>query len=333
MATTVNNAFSEFMKDTINLDPDIVSAARKSRDNLLANISEFDNKDDFFDLYDGYNVHFGSFARKTKCRELDDIDLMIGISANGATYNTNDPWDDMKIIASTSNQAQKDCTRADGTLNSTQVSNKFKKKLESVREYSRSEVRRNGEAIILNLKSKDWSFDVVPCFHTTVESNGRSYYLIPNGNGNWRKTAPDKDKEHVTNTDQSKDGRVLELIRLCKKWNKVKNATTLPSYLLETMIINFADSQTELNQWIDFRFRDALKYISDNILSSVYDMKEIQGDINSLGFSDRVTLQQKALNDYNKANEAWQQENVKNHKEAIKKWGEIFGSDFPKYSE
>lgn len=49
MATTVNNAFSEFMKDTINLDPDIVSAARKSRDNLLANISEFDNKDDFFD--------------------------------------------------------------------------------------------------------------------------------------------------------------------------------------------------------------------------------------------------------------------------------------------
>ena len=74
MATTVNNAFSEFMKNTINLDSDIVSAARISRDNLLNNISEFDNNDDFFDLYNGYNVHFGSFARKTMCRELDDID-------------------------------------------------------------------------------------------------------------------------------------------------------------------------------------------------------------------------------------------------------------------
>lgn len=80
MATTVNSAFSEFMKDIVNLDPDIVSAARASRDNLLENIAEFDNQTDFFDLYDGFNVHFGSFARKTKCRELDDIDLMIGIA-------------------------------------------------------------------------------------------------------------------------------------------------------------------------------------------------------------------------------------------------------------
>ena len=44
MATTVNIAFSEFMKDIVNLDPDIVSAARTSRDNLLENIAEFDNE-------------------------------------------------------------------------------------------------------------------------------------------------------------------------------------------------------------------------------------------------------------------------------------------------
>lgn len=331
MAATVNIAFSEFMKDIVNLDPDIVSAARTSRDNLLENIAEFDNKDDFFDLYDGFNVHFGSFARKTKCRELDDIDLMIGIAANGATYNADDSWDNVRITASTTNQAQKDCTRDDGTLNSTMVSNKFKKKLESVREYSRSEVRRSGEAVILNLKSKDWSFDIVPCFHTVTESDGRAYYLIPNGQGNWKKTDPKKDKEHVTSTNQSKDGRVLELVRLCKKWNRVKNAKTLPSYMLETMIVNFADSQTELSQWIDLRFRDALKYIADHIMSPVYDMKEIQGDINNLSFSDKWILQQKAQADYEKACVAWQDEKENNHKEAIKKWGEIFGSDFPTY--
>lgn len=331
MATTVNNAFDEFMKDNVNLDPDVVSAARASRDNLLDNIAEFDNKDDFFDLCDGFNVHFGSFARRTKCKELDDVDLMIGIAANNATYNSDDPWNNVRITASTSNAAQKDCTRDDGTLNSTQVSNKFKKKLEAVREYSRSEVRRNGEAIILNLKSKDWSFDIVPCFHTVVESNGRDYYLIPNGDGNWKKTAPDKDKDHVTNTNQSKDGRVLELVRICKKWNKVKNAKTLPSYMLETMIINFADSQTELSQWIDLRFRDALKYIADHIMSPVYDMKEIQGNINDLDFSDKWSLQRKAQADYDKACDAREQESAGNQKDAIKKWGEILGSDFPTY--
>lgn len=131
MATTVNNAFSEFMKNIVNLDADVVSNARSSRDNLLENIAEFDNADDFFNLYQGFNVHYGSFARKTKCRELDDIDLMIGISANGATYNSSDPWDDVRMTASTNNSAQLDCMRDDGTLNSTKVINKFKKKLEN----------------------------------------------------------------------------------------------------------------------------------------------------------------------------------------------------------
>ena len=81
MATTVNNAFEEFMRDIINLDKDTVSAARISRDNLLSNIAEFSEEDGFFTLCSEYNEHFGSFARKTKCRKLDDIDLMIGISA------------------------------------------------------------------------------------------------------------------------------------------------------------------------------------------------------------------------------------------------------------
>ena len=39
------------MKDIVNLDPDIVSAARASRDNLLENIAEFDNQTDFFSTY------------------------------------------------------------------------------------------------------------------------------------------------------------------------------------------------------------------------------------------------------------------------------------------
>ena len=330
MATTVNNAFDEFMKDIVNLDSDVVSKARESRDNLLENIAEFDGEDGFFDLYEGYNVHFGSFARKTKCRELDDIDLMIGIAANGATYNSSDSWDDVHITASTTNQAQKDCTWEDGTLNSTQVINKFKSKLKHVREYSRSDIHKSGEAVVLNLTSKDWSFDIVPCFHTVTESNGRSYYLIPNGKGNWKKTDPLKDKEHVTNTNKDKEGRVLELIRLCKKWNNVKKATTIPSYLLETMIINYCDSQTTLSQFIDYRFRDTLKYIADNIMNSVSDMKEIQGDINTLSDSDKSKLKEKANNDYQKACDASNAE-TKDQEKAIKLWGEILGGDFPTY--
>lgn len=319
MAKTVNTAFSEFMSNTVNLDADIVSNARKSRDNPLSNIAEFSNKDGLFSLCDDFNVHFGSFARKTKCRELDDIDLMIGIAANDATYNSSDPWDNVRITANTNDIAQRACINDDGTLDSTKVVNKFKKTLEGVREYTRSDIHRSGEAVVLNLKSKEWSFDIVPCFHTVIENNGRDYYLIPNGKGRWKKTDPLKDKEHVTATNQAKDGRLLELIRLVKRWNKTRNSGSIPSYLLETLVVYHADSVSELSQYIDFRFRDALKYIADNILSPVPDMKDIQGDINSLSTLSKFTLQIRAQADYEKASKAWEYEKSGDHETAIKK--------------
>lgn len=73
MATTVNNAFSEFMKNIVNLDADVVSNARSSRDNLLENIAEFDNADDFFNLYQGFNVHYGSLLAKQNAVNLTTL--------------------------------------------------------------------------------------------------------------------------------------------------------------------------------------------------------------------------------------------------------------------
>lgn len=333
MANTVNKAFEEFMKNTVNLDPSIVSAARKSRDNLLDNIAEFSGKDGFFKLWKDMNIQFGSFARKTKCRELDDIDLMICINAEGATYeNFWNTWDNIYIHASSDNDAQKSCIDDYNHLSSTKVLNLFKKKLEELPEYSRSEINRHGEAIVLNLKTKDWSFDIVPCFHTVQESDGRSYYLIPNGNGDWKKTDPAIDRDHIIQTNQSHDGKVLELIRLAKKWNKVKNAHTMPSYLLETMIINYCDSVSDLNKFIDVRFKNVLKYIEENIGGVVNDLKGIQGDINTLRLADRMIIANKAKEDCSKASSAIYYETTqKDMNKSISKWGEIFGSDFPTY--
>jgi hypothetical protein len=332
MAITVNTAFSEFMKDIVNLDPDTTRNARDSRDNLLANIAEFDDKDDFFDLCESFNVHFGSFARRTKCRELDDIDLMIGIAANGASYFENDPWDNTRITASKTNSAQVACTSSNGTLNSTLVINKFKKKLENVREYQRSEINKRGEAVVLNLISKDWSFDIVPCFHTVEENDGRAYFLIPNGSGGWKKTDPTIDREAVSTANQNLDGRVLELIRIMKRWNKTKRANTIPSYLLEALMLDYCKTKTELSQYIDLRFKDALLYVVNNINWDVNDPKSIQGNINTLSAYDKLVLQKKAKEDYDKACEAASFETKdKDHQKSINKWGEIFGQDFPTY--
>lgn len=82
MAKTVDAAFSEFMDSIVNLETKQAKTARESRDNLISNICGFTGADDFFNVYKEHNLKYGSFARHTKIKPLDDIDLMICFSAS-----------------------------------------------------------------------------------------------------------------------------------------------------------------------------------------------------------------------------------------------------------
>ncbi len=82
MASTVNAAFTEFLRDKVNLNSVKTMTSRTSRDNLLSNITGFSGDPDFFNVYTERNLKFGSFARCTKIRPLDDIDLMICFTAS-----------------------------------------------------------------------------------------------------------------------------------------------------------------------------------------------------------------------------------------------------------
>lgn len=331
MAKYVNEAFKEFMDEVVNLDPDVVSDAKDSRDNLIENIKEFDN-DDFFHLYNEIHIEFGSFARKTKMRPLDDIDLMIGISADGATYNSFDSWEDVRVTASKTSTIQQNCTNVDGLLNSTMVLNMFKDKVAGLREYSRSELHRNGEAVTLNLKSREWAFDIVPCFQTVVEENGRNYYLIPNGKGGWQKTDPRRDRDFVYRVDSKHNGKVKPLVRLCKKWFEVKKFSTPASYLMETLIVRYCDQEESLNDYIRYRFINFLYYLKDAINNDVQDMKDIQDNINQISKADKEKISERAKLDNEKAYSAYIAETKEyDHEKAINLWGEVFGQDFPTY--
>ena len=327
MATTVNNAFDEFMKNTVNLDSDKTSMARKSRDNLIDNINEFSGDDDFFSAYEEKNLKFGSFARKTKIRELDDIDLMICLSAEG-TRTYSESVDCIYIIGNDSDKENRLLIDETKYLNSTKVINRFVSKLADLNDYSKAEMHKNHEAATLKLKSYTWNFDIVPCFYTDT-----NFYLIPNGNGNWKKTDPRIDNERATSINQKHNGRLLELIRLTKYWNNRKVTIKMGSYLLECMILNrYKDKDTSKNWWIDLEFRNLLKYLSSTILQEVNDPKGIQGNLNTFCYNDRCKISNALLNAYNKAVEASNFEST-DQKKAITKWREIFGDDFPEYTD
>ena len=108
---------------------------------------------------------------------------------------------------------------------------------------------------------------------------------------------------------------------------------TMSSYLLETMILNYYEGQSsKANQFVHNEFSNIMAYLYHNIMGDVDDPKGIQGNINSLTYDERTKIKNKAAIDYNVAIAAREFEQNKDMKASIGKWGEVFGSEFPKYN-
>jgi len=332
MAKTVNGAFDVFLRDTVNLDPEQTNKARSSRDWLVGQIQSFSVGDDKFPQnYTDKNIFFGSFSRRTKKRPLDDIDIMICLNANGCTYKELPD----KIEINTS----KDSTRFleyvnEGTnvLNSRKLINAFISKLSKIDQYKKSEIKRNQEAATLNLTSYDWIFDIVPCFFTAEDANKKTYYIIPDGSGNWKKTDPRLDNERLVNVNSKHNGNVLNVIRAVKYWNNRPTMPTMPSYLLENMILEYySERSTPASQYVDVELVNIFNDIYTRVYKVVNDPKGIQGNLNKLTAEEKKKISDRALVDYKKAKEARIFETENKQSDSINKWKEIFGDKFPKY--
>ena len=265
MAKTVISAFNEFLKNTVNLDPDETKTARRSRDWLVDQIESFPNKDGSFPrLYSDKHIFYGSFARRTKIRELDDIDIMICLMAEGSKYY--EGGDGIIITVPDSAERLKIlCDSGTNFLNSRKVINVFVSQLKTIPQYGSADIKRNMEAAILNLVSYVWSFDIVPCFFTTPDPLDRTYYVIPDGYGKWKKTDPRKDRDRVSNVNTNHSNNVLNIIRVLKYWNKRPTMPSMSSYLLETLIVYYYENCSGIaGSYVDIEIPNLLNYISSN---------------------------------------------------------------------
>lgn len=328
MAKTVDSAFQEFNSNTVNLVSDRTTKARSSRDWLISQIETLPDKvDDFPELYDGKHIKFGSFARNTKIKPLDDIDLIITINAKASKYHTYKygklyyltPGDD-------ADKLKKFCDD-NGYINSRKIINILVSSLSKIEQYKSADIHRKQEAATLNLTSYEWNFDIVPAFYT---DNG--YYLIPDGNGHWKATDPRVDQDRASRINIKHAGKILQIIRTLKYWNLRASMPTIGSYLFENIILTYFDGQPEISDYIDFNLVNFWGYLQTGIYNSFLDPKGFQGELNNLSVEDKMKISAKATNVVKKGNEAIRIETKeKNQEKAINKWREIFGDDFPMY--
>ena len=333
MAYSVISAFNEFQKDYVNLAVADTRKAITSRDWLVGQVRAFPDRDmNFPILYPEKDIFYGSFARKTKKRPLDDIDIMICLHAQGGNYS--EASNGIEIhVADGAASLKKLCYDGTNILNSRKVVNKFVSLLSAVPQYDKAEIKRNQEAATLKLTSYEGNFDIVPCFYTAEDYLGHTYYLIPDGYGNWKKADPRKDRDRVESTNRRHNGKVLNAIRILKYWNRRPTMPSISSYLIENIILDFYDSFSTgiASEYVDLEIPKLFLHIRNSIYGAVNDPKGIQGNINKLSSEDKSKIWDRANNDYNKATEARQRESDGDHNSSINKWREIFGGDFPAY--
>lgn len=331
MARTVIEAFEVFLRDTINLDSGQTGVAKRSRDWLMDRIAEFPDNDATFPLlYPAKHIFFGSFERKTKKRPLDDIDIMIGLFAQGAVY---DEVGETLYLSTTNTNSPLYALRDDSGkyINSRRVINKFVTALSGLHHYRKAEIGRRGEAAILSMQTYDWNFDIVPCFFTNAEWNGRQYYIIPDGNGHWKKTDPRIDRDRVRRLVALRGSKILDSIRLMKYWNNRPTMPTMPSYMLENMILDYYESNV-CGNYPDWETAYLINYIQGAIFKPVTDPKGVQGDLNGLSSAEQIAISVRCLMDLPKCQAARDHEGRQEMRLALQKWREVYGSDFPLYT-
>lgn len=333
MPYTVNTSFDTYRSICVDLDPEQVKTARKSRDYLVGQIKAIADNDPSFPKTVGQYKPFGSFARSTKVRPLDDIDLLFFLNGRGTSISMqgdNRCW--LKVDTSIT-PTLKPYLDDYGYLNSTKVLNKFKSSLAFVPNYRKADIKRNGVAVVLGLSSYDWVFDIVPSFPVNnYADTATDYYIIPDGSGEWMRTDPRRDQDLITEVNQKHNKLLLPVIRLIKYWNTYRySPPSLSSYYLETMIITgLRYSFSSLTS-----IKSAIPIVFSNLRSAVLtpcpDPKGLGANLEvGVDWDTRKKVSEAAGDMASYANLALDAENRSDHKTAIGYWAKIF-PNFPSY--
>jgi len=327
-SVTAARAFDTFRQNLVDLNRDKAKKARQSRVYLQEQLVKIAKDFPEFPCLTGDFMPFGSFARKTKIRPLDDVDMLVILNGQDAQV-WKSSWDEYTFLVRVTGDLSplRPYTDENGWVNSTKILNQFKNGLKKVPNYQKSEIKRTGVAVVLNLRSYEWSFDVVPALPVGDGSVSTFYYLIPNGGGNWMRTDPRIDRKLVTEANLNQNGYLLPLIRLIKYWNANSHAAPkLSSYYLETLLINaFRYGCPEISTSIRWSVPEALRQLSSGVLNGCPDPKSLGPNLDAdMDWQTKQKVYNAARERAQFAEYALYYEQQGDHQEAIKWWSYVF---------
>jgi len=339
--STVKGAFKKFQSYIVDLEQTTTEIGRASQEYLFKQVKKLSKNHSNFPRLKGNYIPFGSFARKTKIRPLNDIDLLLLLNGRGISvelsyrqkasgYGVN-MTAVCRVKITDIHSPLLSFADNKGYVNSIKILNRIKYHLASVPNYQKAEKNRRMQAVTLNLKSHPWRFDIVPAIPIHDYQDKVTHFLIPDGYGNWIRTNPKIDAKSLTSVNAKHKGELLPVLRLLKYWNKRKHKPSLSSYYFETLVVQTFQYAPEITSYpaaLEYFFHHCSSYI----MSSCPDPKRLGEALDANVSWDTKQKILKALkNAASHASHAMMAESKNDQKTAIYWWKKVFGSEFPDY--
>jgi len=341
-AKSVSQCFEDLLVDSINIPDGIRTTASTSQQNLRKFLQDECERDSGFPpVLKKVDCDFlgGSFARHTKTRPLDDIDIYLPLDGASLFYYEQGTVLPYKVLSDDLALNPLLTGRwANGPwVSSSKVVEGFAAVLK--RRFPQTKIRPNGQAVTVQMTqgssttSEGLGYDVVPCFSLNPYQEGElGFYLIPDGNGRWIRTNPRYDAA-IADLLQNEHNRLFrKVVKVLKYWNVEEFGAKLGSYFMELAIARafFWDKGIKREPVSSLSFGVALAFwalqqavIQGEQLPWLSGAPPVRPGV--LLLSDRILLNSAT----DLACAAWEEEKSARMTSAVTKWKRVFGSKFP----
>ena len=197
---SISQSFEDLLTSAINIPEGIRILASASQQNLRKFLQDECSRDSAFPpVLRTADSDFlgGSFARHTKARPLDDIDIYLPLDGANLSYIMHGAA--LPYTVQTDGLLWNPLLTprwANGQLvSSTKLIEEFTVVLK--RRFPQTKIKPGGQAVSVQMThgqtsiSQGLGYDVVPCFSLRPHlQGGRPFYLMPDGHGGWIRTNP-----------------------------------------------------------------------------------------------------------------------------------------------
>ena len=340
---SVSQSFEELLTNEINIAEGIRSIASKSQQHLREFLDGESSRDQSFpSILKSIDSDFlgGSFARHTKVRPLDDIDIYLPLDGAALFYVAHDGTPLPYWVASDRLAFYNVLLEPRWAIGSLVSSSKLIDGFAAVlkRRFPNTSIKPDGQAVNVRMtqgasdSSDGLGYDVVPCFSLAPKvGSGQSFYLIADGNNGWIRTNPRIDA-NVADVLQDSNGKIFrKVVKIIKYWNLEALDGALSSYFIELAIARLfwarnvnSESLTKLSYGVAVGF-----WAVQQAVANGGQLPWLDGAPHVVPGTALAGHRLRLSSSTSLACGAWEDEKARRFVSATAKWKQVFGPSFP----